>query len=137
MPRLESLSFLHLYYANDLDNLLHRCSALRSLSISNLHLNSIVLNLRLLEELLLSANVMLRRVTITAPRLKKLTFHARGDVTPHFTVMCLAPKVEDLSWEYTNNCTLTDYFGDVWNLQVNVAMKASQPLGLLLCLAGG
>ena len=66
MPDLESLS-LHCYDAV-LDGLLHSCSALHSLSISYLLLDSITINLPLLEKLVLSATEELRRVVIIAPR---------------------------------------------------------------------
>jgi len=58
MPDLESLSLLS--YDAVLATLLHRCSALRSLSISNLHLDYITISLPLLEELFVSARARLR-----------------------------------------------------------------------------
>jgi len=58
MPDLESLSLRR--YDVLLASLLHRCSALRSLSISNLHLDYITISLPLLEELFVSARARLR-----------------------------------------------------------------------------
>ena len=58
MPDLESLSLR--CYDVVLARLLDRCSALRSLSISNLHLDYITISLPLLEELFVSARARLR-----------------------------------------------------------------------------
>jgi hypothetical protein len=99
MPDFERLS-LRCYDAI-LAGLLHRCSALHSLSIFNLHLDSITINMTLLEELVLSATVWLQGVVIIAHRLKKLAFEPRAGVVDDFifTLLCLAPEVEDLSWQ--------------------------------------
>ena len=58
MPDLESLSLRR--FNTFLAGLLDRCSALRSLSISNLHLDYITISLPLLEELFVSARARLR-----------------------------------------------------------------------------
>ena len=73
MPDLESLSLRR--FNTVLAGLLDRCSAMRSLSISHLHLDSITINLPLLEELVLSAMAPLRRVVVIAPSLR--SWHLR------------------------------------------------------------
>ncbi|RLN18603.1 hypothetical protein C2845_PM02G00610 [Panicum miliaceum] len=108
MPDLERLS-LRCYDAV-LAGLLHRCSALHSLSISDLHLDSITINLPFVEELVLSATAWLQGVVIIAHRLKKLAFEPRVGVVDDFifTLLCLAPEVEDLSWQCIWKETLTE-----------------------------
>jgi hypothetical protein len=122
MPQLESLSFRH--YDAILGGLLHWCSALRSVSIHSLHLDSIMINLPLVEELVLYADVQLRKVSIVAPRLKKLIFCAIEGFVQNFSVRCFAPKVENLNW----SCRAPDVcFGDIWCL-MDWNIKTSEPL---------
>ena len=118
MPDLESLSLLS--YNAVLATQLHRCSALRSLSIPYFKLDSITINLPLLEELVLSATAPLRRVVIIAPRLKKLAFEAKEGVLDDFSLHHMAPEVEDLSWECTS------YFSRVRFGSCLVAFKISK-----------
>jgi hypothetical protein len=129
MPDFERLS-LRCYDAI-LAGLLHRCSALHSLSIFNLHLDSITINMTLLEELVLSATVWLQGVVIIAHRLKKLAFEPRAGVVDDFifTLLCLAPEVEDLSWQCASYASHVR-FGDIWSPGV-VTMKTSEPQGQL------
>ncbi|KAG2636916.1 hypothetical protein PVAP13_2NG494100 [Panicum virgatum] len=129
MPDLESLSVRR--FNTLLAGLLGGCSSLRSLSISDLHLDSITINLPLLEELVLSATVPLRRVVIMAPRLKKLAFEARAGVLDDFALNYMAPEVEDLSWQCSSRASHV-HFGDIWSLMhMAVTMKTSEPQGQL------
>ena len=127
MPDLESLS-LHRYDAVPF-SLLRRCSAQRSLSISYWRLDSITIDLPLLEELVLSATAQLRRVVIKAPRLKKLTFGAIEGVLDDFSLHHMAPEVEDLSWECASYFSRVR-FGDIWSVRI-VTIKTSEPQGQL------
>ncbi|XP_039825579.1 putative F-box/FBD/LRR-repeat protein At3g49030 isoform X4 [Panicum virgatum] len=127
MPDLESLS-LHRYDAVPF-SLLRRCSALRSLSISYWRLDSITIDLPLLEELVLSATAQLRRVVIKAPRLKKLTFGAIEGVLDDFSLCYMASEVEHLSWQCASGASHV-HFGDIWSL-MTVTMKTSEPQGQL------
>ncbi|RLN33795.1 hypothetical protein C2845_PM03G07160 [Panicum miliaceum] len=128
MPDLESL--LLLSYDAVLATLLHRCSALRSLSISYFRFDSITIDLPLLEELVLSATTELRRVVIIAPRLKKLAIEARAGVADDYSsLFYMGPEVEDLSWQCTNRASRVR-FGDIWSLR-NVTIKNSEPQGQL------
>jgi len=127
MPDLESLSLLS--YNAVLATQLHRCSALRSLSIPYFKLDSITINLPLLEELVLSATAPLRRVVIIAPRLKKLAFEAKEGVLDDFSLHHMAPEVEDLSWECTSYFSRVR-FGDIWSVRI-VTIKTSEPQGQL------
>ena len=122
MPDLESLSLLS--YNAVLATQLHRCSALRSLSIPYFKLDSITINLPLLEELVLSAMAPLRRVVVITPRLKKLAFEARAGVLDGFFLYYMAPDVEDLSWQCSNRASRVR-FGDIWCLR-NVTIKTSE-----------
>lgn len=132
MPALETLS-LRRY--DDIPTLrLHRFSALRSLSVSDVDRDSILICQPFLEELVLMANVRLRQVCISAPRLKKLTFHARAGVVDNFSLQYLAPKVEDLSWQCTSYGSHVR-FGDIWSLRM-VTINTSEPQGQLQHISG-
>ncbi|KAF8759192.1 hypothetical protein HU200_010220 [Digitaria exilis] len=135
LPALESLSLGR--YDDMVTLRLDRFSALRSLAVSDWRRDSIVISLPFLEELVLVANVQLRRVCITAPRLNKLAFHARAGVPGNFSLQYLAPKVEDLSWQcavctnyygYASHVIVT--FGHIWTLMM-VTIKTSEPQGKL------
>ncbi|CAN6211610.1 unnamed protein product [Urochloa humidicola] len=129
MPNLESLTLRQ--YNVFLGALLHHFSALRSLSIPNLNVGSIkIINLPLLQDLFLIASAKLQNVVIMAPRLKTLTFHAKGGVRDDFTLSYSAPEVEDLSWKCSNYASRYTRFGDMWILRI-VNIKTSEPLGQL------
>ncbi|RLM87292.1 hypothetical protein C2845_PM04G24510 [Panicum miliaceum] len=80
-------------------------------------------------QLILSATVRLRQVVIFATRLKKLAFEARAGVVDDFALLCLAPEVEDLSWQCINRASRVR-FGDIWSLTI-VTMKTSETKGQL------
>jgi hypothetical protein len=68
--------------------------------------------------------VQLRKVSIVAPRLKKLIFCAIEGFVQNFSVRCFAPKVENLNW----SCRAPDVcFGDIWCL-MDWNIKTSEPL---------
>ncbi|KAF8759193.1 hypothetical protein HU200_010221 [Digitaria exilis] len=124
MPALESLCLRN--YDPLLVLRLNKCSALRSLSVSNLRHHNILIVLPFLEELFLLANVRLQHVCIFAPMLKKLTLKARQGVADHLFLQCLVPKVEDFSWQCTDHGSHVS-FGDIWSLSM-VTIKTSEAL---------
>ena len=97
----------------DLGYLLPRCPRLRKLQIDSWQLDSLTVHSPSLEELDLSAPVLLRRIDISAPVLKALRFYANCSFDNEFTLKFSAPLVDNLYWCYDCQST-SERFGVMW-----------------------
>ncbi|KAG2536419.1 hypothetical protein PVAP13_9NG188100 [Panicum virgatum] len=110
---LESLS-LSLRDCNiDLGYLLPCCPRLRKLQIDSWQLDSLTVHSPSLEELDLSAPVLLRRIDISATVLKTLRLFVIHSFDNEFTLKFSAPLVDNLTWRYVCHST-SERFGVIW-----------------------
>ncbi|KAL6639344.1 hypothetical protein ACP70R_023074 [Stipagrostis hirtigluma subsp. patula] len=109
----------------DLVALLQRCPRLRKLWVSVAgELCSVTVHAPLLEELwVCTSGIMLKRIEIMTPLLKKLELRGFGGLDKEFSLSYSAPMVEELSlWFLSTNAS----FGQIWHLG-SIELKTENP----------